>query len=280
MKRQNPGACFRDYQQYCDFVDTAMAAYSPPLINGLPMASDARALIEKRRLSYVKGEDHALIFSSYEGYYKLYYIARAGAVLAMPPADLPVVADQIRLEDKQYPQYDALMAQSYFTLARVSVNLSRKLDTHLNPHHYVHKGLPRHVCVSFALAGEYYKINKLLQSVFDPLADELPARNELVEYINSGNVFVIRDREKIAGVLIRIVKGYSVKLHWIAVDFPYRNKKLSGLLHYVCDRNSKQKGYHTVTVWVSEKSDRWVKAIQRRGYRGNKQRLYTYTLNS
>lgn len=280
MKLQTLGMCFRDYRQYCDLVDEAMAAFSPPLINGLPMSCDARRLIENKRLSFVKNADHVLIFRAYENYAKLYYIARAGAALLMPPSGLPIVADQVRLEDKEYPLYDALMAQSYFTLARVNVNVNRKLDTHLNPNHYVHMALPKHVSVGFALAGEYYKIDKLLKSAFDPLLDELPSRDELMESINGGNVFVIRDREKVAAVLIRIVKGYSVTLPWIAVDTPYRNKKLSGLLHYMSDRNSQKKGYHYAFIWVNEKSEHWIQAIERRGYRRNKQRLYTYRYNS
>jgi hypothetical protein len=280
MKLQNLGMCFRDYRQYCDLVDEAMAAFSPPLINGLPMSGDARLLIEKRRLSFVKNADHVLIFCAYENYAKLYYIAQAGAALLMPPSGLPIVADQVRLEDKPYPQYDALMAQSYFTLARVNVNINRKLDTHLNPNHYVHMALPRHVSVGFALAGEYFKINKLMRSAFDPLLDELPSRDELTRSINGGNVFVIRDREKIAAALIRIVRGYSVMLPWIAVDTPYRNRKLSGLLHYASDRDSQKKGYRHAIVWVNEKSEHWIRAVERRGYHRNKQRLYTYRYNS
>ncbi len=280
MKPQSPGMCFRDYPQYCGLVDEAMAAFSPPLVNGLPAPGDARRLIEERRLSYVKNPDHLLIFSAFENYCKLYYIARAGAVLQMPPNGLPVVCDQIRLEDKAYPLCDALMAQSYFTLARISVNISRKLDRNLNPYHYVRLGLPRHVAVSLAMGGEYYKINKLLRAGFDPVLDELPSREELIGSINLGHVFVIRDKEKIAAILVRAVKGYSAKLRWIVVDAPYRNVKLSGLLHFAADRNSQKRGYHYAAAWVNEKSERWIQAVERRGYRRNKQRLYTYRYNS
>lgn len=280
MKPQPPGACFKDYRHYCDTVDEAMAAFAPPLINGLPTPGDARALIEKHRLSYVKNPDHLLLFSAFENYARLYYIARAGAALSMPPSGLPIVADQIRVADKGYPLYDALMAQSYFTLARVSVSLSRKLDRSINPHHYVHLGLPRHVAVGRALEGEYYKINKLLRAAFDPLLDALPARDELIAGINRGDVLVIRDKEKIAAVMVRDARGYTAKLRWVVVDAPYRNLKLSGLLHCIADRDSQKKGYRYSAVWVNEKAERWIQAVERRGYRRNKQRLYMYRYNS
>lgn len=270
------GTRFTDYQQYCDLVDEALAAFHAPLMNGLPLASDARRLIECRRLFYVKNPDHLLIFSAHTGYYKLYYAAQEEAVLIIPDTKWPIVADQVRLTTKRYPKCDALMARSRFSLGRVDVRMERKLDEELKLGQYVHTGMPKHSRVGYALTGEYYKINTLLRKVFDPLLDELPCRDDLIQSICDGHVLVVRDHERIAAVMVYIAKGSVAMLHWIAVAAPYRNMRLSGLLHFTGDRVYRERGFYQVVLWVDETSEAWIRAVEERGYQITKQRLYTY----
>jgi len=272
------GTQFQSYQQYCDWMDEALASFRSPLLNGLPMAADARRLIEQKRLSYVKNADHSLVFSAFDGYIKLYYAAEENAALAIPPVKLPVIADQVRLDGKPYPKYDALMRRSAFSLARVKASMDRKLDEDLKPMRYYRAEQSKGVSVHFAMTGEYYKINKLLRNIFDPLLDELPARDELMRSIRDGNVFVIRDRETIAAVMVRVTKGYSAMLYWVAVDAPYRNLKLSGFLHYIGDLDSKKHGFRHVLFWVDVRAEGWIRVLEGRGYRVSNQRLYTYVL--
>lgn len=276
MNLQIVGTLFQSYEQYCDWMDRALESFRAPLVNGLPMASDARRLIERRRLSYVKNADHALVFSAFDGYVKLYYAAEENATLAIPPVKLPVIVDQVRADGKPYPNYDALMRRSAFALARVKASMDRKLDGDLKPMRYFRAEQLKGVSVHLAMPGEYYKINTLLRNIFDPLLDELPARDELVRGIREGNVFVIRDREKIAAVMVRVTRGYSAMLYWVAVDPAYRNRKLSGYLHYEGDLDSRMRGYRHVLFWVDVRAEAWIRTLEGRGYRLSNQRLYTY----
>lgn len=276
MKIYTIGTRFRDYQQYCDLADGAPAAFRSPLTNGLPPAKEARQLADGRRLFYVKNRDHLLIFSAQFGYYKLYYTAQEDAVLLMPPAQMPIVADQVRLEAGQYPQCDALMARSSFTLERVDVRMERKLDDSLRQEPYIPGGMPRCAAPDYAMTGEYYKINKLLRSVFDPLLDALPGRDELMQRILNGLVYVIRDQEKLAAVMICTPGDEAATLQWIAVDFAYRGLGLSGLLHWFGDRELRKKGFRQAVLWIGEKSAGWIHTMEGRGYQQTEQRLFTF----
>ena len=270
------GTPFQSYQQYCAWMDEVLASFRAPLMNGLPLACDARGLIEKKRLSFVKRPDHALVFSAYEGYLKLYFASEESATLVLPPVRLPVITDQIRLEGKAYPAYDALMERSRFALAREKASMDRVLDEPIRPERYFRAEPMAGVSVSFAIPGEYYKIIKLLRKSFDSLLDELPAKDTLLQGIRDGNVFVIRDRERIAATMVRVVRGHLATLYWVAVDVPYRRMKLSGLLHYVGDLDSRKRGYRRVMFWVDVKAKGWIAALEKRGYRLTGQRLLTY----
>ena len=276
MNVQIVGTLFQSYAQYCDWMDQALASLRAPLFNGLPMAADARRLIEQKRLSYVKSADHALVFSAFDGYIKLYYAAEETATLLIPPVKLSVIADQVRVDGKPYPKYDALMRRSLFSLARVKASMDRKLDEDLKPMRYFRAEQLKGVSVQVAMPGECYKINTLLRNIFDPLLDELPARDELIRGIRDGNVFVIRDLEKIAAVMVRVTRGYSAMLYWVAVDPAYRNLKLSGYLHYAGDLDSRRHGYRHVLFWVDVRAEGWIRTLEGRGYRLSNQRLYTY----
>ncbi len=276
MKIHAIGTRFLDYPQYCAVVDEALAAIHAPLLNGLPLAGDARRLIDAKRLFYVRGRDHLLLFSAHVGYYKLYYAAHEDAVLTIPPTAMPIVADQVRLSTRECPRCDQLMARSCFTLDRVDVRLERKLDASLRRSQYIHGSLPLHAVADYAMTGEYYKINTLLRGAFDPLLDELPGRDELMRSIQDGFVFVVRDAEKIAAVMVCIPKGAMVLLHWIAVDKKYRNQNLSGLLHFFGDTQCRRKGFRQEALWVDEHAAGWIGAVRRRGFHLTDQRLYTY----
>ena len=276
MKIHAIGTRFLDYPQYCAVVDDALASIHAPLMNGLPLAGDARRLIEARRLFYVRGKEYLLLFSAHVGYYKLYYAAHEDAALVIPPTVMPIVADQVQLAAKPCPRCEKLMTRGGFTLDRVDVRLERKLDASLRRSQYVHGSLPVHAEADYAMTGEYYKINTLLRSAFDPLLDELPGRDELTRSILDGFVFVVRDVEKIAAVMVCIPKGAMVMLHWIAVDIKYRNQNLSGLLHFFGDIQCRRKGFRQEALWVDEHSSGWIQAVLRRGFHLTDQRLLTY----
>ena len=256
MTSKTIGLQFRGYQHYCDVVDEALAAFHSPLMNGLPSAKFVRRLIQNKRLFFVQNQDHVLIFSAHDGYYKLYYAAQETAALVLPPADAPVVVDQVRLETKRYPLYDALMKKSGFTLGRVNIGMARKLDDSLKKEQYVQADVPDDIAVDLAVPGELYKIDDLLRTVFDPLLDELPSKEELGEMIASGHVFVIRIHEKIAATMIRIPKGAVAMMHWVAVDRRYRNLKLSGLIGFAGDEDSRKKAStRSLSGWTRGPAD-------------------------
>lgn len=276
MKIYPIGTPIREYPQYRDLADDALAAFGSPSTNGLPSAKDARELIGGRRLFYVRNRDHLLVFSAHIGFYRLYYAAQEDAVLQLPPTRMPVVAELTRQDGQSCPQCDALMARSAFTLERVEVRLERALDDALCQEQYLSDGMPRCAAPDYAMTGEYYKINTLLHSVFDPLLDALPGRDELMQQILSGLVYVIRDQGKIAAVMVYALQGDAAMPRWIAVDFPYRAQNLGGLLHWYGDRELRKKGFRQATLWANEKSAGWLHTLEGRGYRRTGQRLFTY----
>jgi hypothetical protein len=272
------GTPLREYPQYRDLADDALAAFGSPLTNGLPSAKDARELIGGKRLFFVRNRDHLLVFSAHIGCYRLYYAAQEDAVLQIPPTRMPIVAELARQDAQGCPQCDALMARSAFTLERVDVRMERALDDTLCQEQYLPDGMPRCSAPDYAMTGEYYKINTLLHSVFDPLLDALPGRDELMQRILDGLVYVIRDQEKIAAAVVYSLKGGAANPRWIAVDFPYRAQNLGGLLHWHGDRELRKKGFRKATLWANEKSMGWLHTLEDRGYLRTSQRLYTHIL--
>ena len=276
MKIYPIGTPLREYPQYRDLADDALAAFGPPLTNGLPPAKDARELIGGRRLFYVRNRDHLLVFSAHIGCYRLYFAAREDAVLLLPPTRMPVVAELAREGAADLPQCDALMARSAFALERVDVRMERALDDSLCQEQYLPDGIPRCAAPDYAMTGEYYKINTLLRTVFDPLLDALPGRDELMRMILDGLVYVIRDQEKIAAVMVYALQGDTAVPRFAAVDFAYRAQNLGGLLHWYGDRELRGKGLRQAALWAGEKSAGWLRTLEERGYRRTGQRRFTY----
>lgn len=279
MDSQTIGLRFQNDRQYFDLLDEMLASISSPLMNGLPAAKTTRELIGNRRLFYIKKPDYLLIFCLYDECWKLYYIARENTVLVMPETELPIIAGQERLDTRQYPGFDALMERSAFTLKRIDVAMERTLDDNLKRETYVREEYPPNITAELAVPGDLLKIDKLLRSVYNPALDEIPDHSELCGSIRYSHVFVVRDHEKIAAAVIRIPSGSTAILQWIVVDPEYRDRKLSGLLHYTGDLDSKNRGYRRVVVWVNKKADGWIHAIEKRGYLVSRQRFYSYIYN-
>jgi hypothetical protein len=279
MNIGNAGSRFESYQQYCDVMDKAIATISTPLMNGLPMAGETRQLIESKRLFYICNPDHILVFTAYSEYLKLYYAAAEDAVLRIPPTSIPVVADQLRLDSRDYPRDDALMVRSGFTLDRVNVGMERMLSSDLRREDYLTGEVPENIAVGFAVPEDLAEVECLLRRVFDPVLDELPSQNELYAMIKNEHVFVLRDRRTIAALMIRMPKGAAVMMHWIVVNEKYRRLKLSGALAFAGDSDSRNQGYKKITIWVNRMADKWIQTISRRRYVLTGQSLYTYVFH-
>jgi hypothetical protein len=277
LKGQTIGVQFHNYQQYCDVVDEALASIQSPLINDLPMTAKARRLITEKRLFYVKGSDSVLLFLTHDHYDEMFYIAGQYAVCTIPNTDIPIVVYRAWPVSKPDPRHDALLKRVGFTLDRVNIGMEFNLDKKLNREAYIHGMMPETITDGLAMPGELDQIGSLLLTAFDPVQDELPSRNELLRMIRDGDVFVIRDGEIIAAVTIRIPRGATAVMHWIAVDEKYRKLKLTGKIAFVADTDSQKRGYRQIVIWVDERAVGWRQSIEKRGYHLTQQRLNIYT---
>ncbi len=194
---------------------------------------------------------------------------------ASPQTSSPIVADQIRRGDRAYVLYDALMLRGGLALRRINIGMERSLDSPIQPEAYLGAaadGPP----VDFAAPADLEAVQRILADSFDPVLDEPPTGDELMAYIQNQWVSVVREGGQPISIMIRIPRGGSEMLRWIATDAAYRSRRLSGVMHLAGDLRARQAGRRQTTLWINADAQGWIQSHRKRGYELSNQYLYTF----
>lgn len=108
-------------------------------------------------------------------------------------------------------------------------------------------------------------ISKALSLGFDPLAEQLPSRRELYDYISKDKILIIEDKENICGFIVYEVVGVTWYLRYWYVSPDYRNLGVGAKLL----KASLIKGKETKRqiLWVMSHNENAIKRYEHYGFR-------------
>lgn len=125
-----------------------------------------------------------------------------------------------------------------------------------------------------ARISDLANIQDLISYNFDKFSEQLPDYEQIINYINQGDIFVRYDDDKIAGFLIYALTGSTIQLKFWLVCEEYRDKKIgSALIHEFFNRG---KHTHRQTLWVIDSNENAIKRYEHYGF--NKEDLFDTVL--
>jgi RimJ/RimL family protein N-acetyltransferase len=112
--------------------------------------------------------------------------------------------------------------------------------------------------------GDALEILNLLETFFDPYADQIPLRYEIESAIEAGQIIAIKKENKIAAFIHFETQGVTSTIrYWMAAE-AFREQGLGGVLlrHYFAIHSAARR----FTLWVNAANKNALKKYERFGY--------------
>ena len=123
---------------------------------------------------------------------------------------------------------------------------------------------------------ESLEVFNLLNTFFDPKAEQLPTQDEVILWSNNGNVLVYKVENQVAGFIIYQLIGVTLYLRYWFVSPLFRERKLgSKLFNYFLlrGRNSKRQLF-----WVIQTNENAIVRYEHFGFKAEK--MYNFVLTN
>ena len=185
-------------------------------------------LIEKKLLSAICYEKCVFILHKDHDFFHLYYIC----------SNEKILSDSLKILTNDYPDHTFLVdivgikpkvqktsiifTQQYFNKYTLLYRMSRikNLDE------------PQNVDsrIAYAASEHAVQIHDLFERYFDKYSEQIPLLEEIAKFIDTTNVLIIMEQEKITGFVIFEITGMTSYLRYWFVVPEYRDKKVGSIL--------------------------------------------------
>lgn len=223
--------------------------------------------IEKGLLTYQAHPESILLIHQSNGFSNLYYIATNIEQVLKHLAEIPqnddFVADiVIRGEDTEtidtFIKFGFEKYKHLFRMTHVGLMADDKwlYDETVVP----------------AITDDIDSLSEALHLGFDPIAEQLPSKKKLSDYIDKEEILLIRDKEKICGFIIFEIVGVTWNLKYWYTSADYRNMGIGAKLM----RASllKAKDSKRQLLWVMSHNDNAIKRYEHYGFKREKMNDY------
>ncbi len=118
--------------------------------------------------------------------------------------------------------------------------------------------------VKFAKKEDVDALNNELFKGFDPLAEQLPSKQELSDYIDRGEILLVKDKNKVCGFIIFEIVGVTWYLRYWYISSEYRNLGIGSKLL----KASLMRGKDTKRqiLWVMSNNENAIKRYEHYGF--------------
>jgi len=221
------------------------------ITNFYPVRAKLETWIEHETLNMVAGTGAAFFFRKDRDFEHLYFCAADAAALERELAALPQInsdrltLDLIGSEAAIQPQIDILQKVGFKAHTRL-MRLSRAAQSGAaSPA----SQLPKSSQLTIADECDSAEILKLIETCFNPLADQLPAAYELQDAIADRQILVVKQEGKVAGALFFETQGLTSQLRYWVVAEASRGQHVGSALMQRYFKS--QDGVVRFVLWVS-----------------------------
>ncbi len=177
--------------------------------------SELQKANDKSLLIAYQDDDVLLVLHRQEHYFALYFWCETWGWLAkldtVKPYDEKLV---IGIVQKSGQELSTFFERYHFTPYRMYNRLRKK---------GVSIDLLNKIDVSYCDEGDLIQLKEMMQSTFDPIGDNIPSDDELVDFLfNQAIICVRNDRGLIKGFIIFEDKGKTSYIRMVCVDKAYR----------------------------------------------------------
>lgn len=115
-------------------------------------------------------------------------------------------------------------------------------------------------------------LRDVFDNKFDSVSERLPSDSEIIEALNSGNIYKVTDTDKILGFYWADTKKFLSELRYIFIDEDARGRSLGEMLlqHFLVRSSTVKKNQ----LWVLEGNTPALKLYEKYGF--NFERMYDY----
>ena len=119
---------------------------------------------------------------------------------------------------------------------------------------------------SLKVAGRQHadSIFHLLNTYFDPVAEQLPSQEEILAWIDQGNISIFEENKEILGFVIYNLIGLTSYLRYWFVHPQHRDKKIGSVLlnkFFSASKEAKRQLF-----WVIQSNDNAIKRYKHYGF--------------
>ena len=213
-------------------------------------------------LFYHTIEDTLFVFKKSDNFYSLFYfttdteqLKKALMLLRNELPETALVIDIIGNEVSIKKVESAFIENSfknYTSLCRMSRAISEKeLDSYFN--------------ICYALQEDALSIELILKRYFDPLCEQIPLLEEIIEWIDLKHIFVYKKCDLIIGLLIFDLVGVTSYLKYWFTHPEHRDKKIGSQLlrKFFAESNSTKRQL----FWVLEENENAIKRYHHYGFK-------------
>jgi ribosomal protein S18 acetylase RimI-like enzyme len=233
----------------------------------------SRSLILNEKLFFVKINEVIFVFKRNKEFLNVYFYASDSNqlyyslyILLQTYPDLIFIFDIV----SRSTESDVLMAfkKSNFNIYTSLVRMNRisegySLNEFINDQY-----------LKVAEVAESIEVFNLLNTYFDPMAEQLPTRDEIIDYSNNGNILVYKYDNKVVGFVIYQLVGLTLYLRYWFVAPEYREMKIGSKLFYFFLFNGK--GSKRQLFWVIQTNQNAIIRYEHYGF--NKEKMFNFVL--
>lgn len=214
-----------------------------------------------RMLIYFLIEDTLFVLKENNNFYSIFYfttnveqLTTAISLLRLKIPGKTLVADIIGNERSLTNIESAFIINSfnpYASLRRMSkANLEKETDFSSN--------------IEYAIPEDALSIELLLKKHFDPLCEQIPLLEEIIEWIELQHILVYKVDKLIAGFLIFDLNGVTAYLRYWFTQPEYREKKIGSQLlrKFFIESNPTKRQL----FWVIEQNENAIKRYRHYGF--------------
>jgi len=201
-------------------------------------------------MNMAAGNGAVFFFRKDRDFEHFYFCAADAAALERELAALPQISsarltlDLVGSEAAIQPQIDILQKSGFKPHARL-MRLSRSAQAGATAAPQV----PKDFMLGIADESDSAEVLKLIETCFNPLADQLPAPYEMQDAVADRQIIVVKQSGKVGAALFFETQGLTSVLRYWVVAEPFRSQKLGSALMQRYFKS--QDGVVRFILWVS-----------------------------
>lgn len=228
--------------------------------------NEVSSWIDARRFYTDTFGEVELLFRKNDGFYNLFYVAATSDAVEEALKTMLKKNPKIRfvsdiVTKKEAPEIKNRFENSGFYEYSSLMRMNRMNQFHLED--YTPDNNTR-----VADADEFQQVFKLLHEYFDPLSEQLPTKEKLMQWIDNKNVLVNMIEKRVVGFIIYELIGKSLYLKYWFVSPYYREQKIGSKLFqlflYMGSTSKRQ------VFWVVRSNKNAIKRYKHYGFKEDK----------